>query len=97
MNLVPCKVVGVQSLGSTTVTVVKDGQLVVQGPDQAAATRVAKLLSTGAAKLGSLNGKQILLLAAATPQEVGKTGTGKVETTPVPGPANPRYRPTIFS
>ena len=54
-------VVGIQSLGANTVTI-KDGQLIVQGPDHAAATNIAKLLSTGAAKLANLNGKQVMLV-----------------------------------
>merc|ERR1719450_2080149 len=56
-------VVGIQSLGANTVTI-KDGQLIVQGPDHAHATQIAQLLSTGAAKLANLNGKQVLLTTA---------------------------------
>jgi len=65
-------VVGIQSLGQNTVTI-KDGQLMVQGPDHAAATAIARQLSSGAARLASLGGKQVLLsttpAAGTNPQQ----------------------------
>ena len=80
-------VVGIQSLGANTVTI-KDGQLIVQGPDHAAATQIAQLLSTGAAKLANLNGKQVLLTTA--PAKAGQ----QTATTPVaPPPRDPTPPP----
>ena len=80
-------VVGIQSLGANTVTI-KDGQLIVQGPDHAAATQIAQLLSTGAAKLANLNGKQVLLTTA--PAKAGQ----QAATTPVaPPPREPTPPP----
>ena len=55
------KVVGIQSLGDNTVTI-KDGQLIVQGPDHDAATAIAKQLASGQAKLGNVGGKQVLVI-----------------------------------
>merc|ERR1719447_1275035 len=80
-------VVGIQSLGANTVTI-KDGQLIVQGPDHAHATQIAQLLSTGAAKLANLNGKQVLLTTAPA-----KAGQQQAATTPV-APAPPPREPT---
>ena len=54
------RVVGIRSLGAYTVTI-KDGQLIIQGPDHAAAINIARLLSTGTTKLAYLDGKQVLL------------------------------------
>ena len=79
-------VVGIQSLGANTVTI-KDGQLIVQGPDHAAATQIAQLLSTGAAKLANLNGKQVLLTTAPA-----KAGQQAAPITPVAPP--PPREPT---
>ena len=55
------KVVGIQSLGSNTVTI-KDRQLIVQGPDLEAATGIAKKLASEEAKIGNVNGKQVLVM-----------------------------------
>jgi len=84
------KVVGIQSLGSNTVTI-KDGQLIVQGPDHAAATAIARQLSTGQAKLGNVGGKQVLVIIApdepAPPPEPPKEPTPPPrEPTPPPPP-----------
>ena len=68
------KVLGIQSLGANTVTI-KDGHLIVQGPDHAAATQISQLLLTGAAKLANLNGKQVLLTTA--PANAGQQQTDK--------------------
>ena len=78
------KVVGIQSLGNNTVTI-KDGQLIVQGPDHEAATGIAKKLASGEAKLGNVNGKQVLVML------------GQEETpapAPAPAPAPPPKAPT---
>ena len=66
--------VGIQSLGAITVTI-ENGQLIVHGPDHAAATQISQLLLTGAAKLANLNGKQVLLTTA--PANAGKQQTDK--------------------
>merc|ERR1719422_984150 len=79
-------VVGIQSLGANTVTI-KDGQLIVQGPDHAHATQIAQLLSTGAAKLANLNGKQVLLTTA--PAKAGQQSTGATPTAPPPREPTP--------
>ena len=55
------KVVGIQSLGSNTVNI-KDGQLIVQGPDHAAATAIARQLASGQAKVGNVCGKRVLVI-----------------------------------
>ena len=73
------KVVGIQSLGSNTVNI-KDGQLIVQGPDHAAATAIARQLASGQAKLGNVGGKQVLVIL------------GQEE--PAPAPAEPPKPPT---
>ena len=52
-----------RSLGSTTVTR-KEGKIIVAGPDQAAAKRVASQLASGQAKLGSMGGKQVLIIVS---------------------------------
>ena len=54
-------VVGIQSLGANTVTI-KDGQLIVRGPDHTEATAIAKQLATGQANLGNVGGKQVLVM-----------------------------------
>ena len=69
--------VGIQSLGAITVTI-KNGQLIVQGPDHAAATQIAQLLSARVAKVANFNGKQVLLTtaqASSGPQQAGATST----------------------
>ena len=75
------KVVGIQSLGSNTVNI-KDGQLIVQGPDHAAATAIARQLASGQAKLGNVGGKQVLVIL------------GQEEPAPAPAPAEPPKPPT---
>ena len=55
------KVVSIQSLGNNTVTI-KDGQLIVRGPDHTEATAIAKQLATGQANLGNVGGKQVLVM-----------------------------------
>ena len=59
------QLVGIQSLGQNTITV-KDGQLIVQGPDHEAATNIARHLASGQAKLAHINGKQVLLITNPT-------------------------------
>merc|ERR1719462_566355 len=76
--------VGIQSLGDITVTI-KNGQLIVQGPDHAAATQIVQLLSTGVAKLANLNGKQVLVTNAEALRSQQQTGATSQEPTP-PGP-----------
>ena len=56
----PQKVTGIESLGKNTV-IIKDGQLIVQGPNQADATAIARKLASGEAKLGNVAGKQVLV------------------------------------
>jgi hypothetical protein len=80
-------VVGIQSLGANTVTI-KDGQLIVQGPDHAAATQIAKLVSSGAAKLVNLNGKQLLLTTAPAKEQ-----PAAVEAAAPPPPREPTPPP----
>ena len=75
------KVVGIQSLGNNTVTI-KDGRLIVQGPDHAEATAIAKQLATGQAKLGNVGGKQVLVMLG-----------GQEESAPVPAPTEPPEPP----
>ena len=55
------KVNGVQSLGNNTATI-KDGQLMVQGTNQAEAFAIARKLAAGEAGLGSMGGKQVLVM-----------------------------------
>ena len=55
------KIASIKSLGSNTVTI-KDGQLIVQGPDHAEATAIARKLAAGEAKLGNVGGKQVLIM-----------------------------------
>ena len=57
-------VVGVQSLGNNTVTI-KDRKLIVQGPDHAEATAIARKLVSDEAKLGSVGGQQVLVMLDA--------------------------------
>ena len=54
------QMVEVKSLGQNTVTF-KGQQMIVSGPDIAQAQLIAKQLSSGAAKLATLNGKQVLI------------------------------------
>ncbi len=59
------QMVEVKSLGQNTVTV-KGNQMIVSGPDIAQAQQIAKQLSSGAAKLATLNGKQVLISTQPT-------------------------------
>lgn len=72
------QMVEVKSLGQNTVTI-KGNQMIVSGPDIAQAQQIAKQLSTGAAKLATLNGKQVLISTQPTVQ--GKTTTNVVTPT----------------
>ena len=54
-----------QSLGQNTVTL-KGNQMIVSGPDIAQAQLIAKQLSSGAARLATLNGKQVLISTTPT-------------------------------
>jgi len=80
--------VGIQSLGATTVTI-KNGQLIVQGPDHATATKIAQLLSTGAAEVANFNGKQVLLTNAEASGGQQQTGATSTAPTPPPTPQEP--------
>jgi len=84
------KVVGIQSLGANTVTI-KDGQLIVQGPDHDAATAIAKQLSTGQAKLGNVGGKQVLVIIA--PEEQAPPPPPEPPKEPTPPPREPTPPP----
>jgi len=84
------KVVGIQSLGANTVTI-KDGQLIVQGPDHAAATAIARQLSTGQAKLGNVGGKQVLVIIA--PEEQAPPPPPEPPKEPTPPPREPTPPP----
>ena len=79
------KVVGIQSLGNNTVTI-KDGQLIVQGPDHDAATAIAKQLASGQAKLGNVGGKQVLVILG---QEEAAPATVEASKPPTPPPPAP--------
>lgn len=59
------QMVEVKSLGQNTVTL-KGNQMIVSGPDIAQAQLIAKQLSSGAAKLATLNGKQVLISTQPT-------------------------------
>ena len=52
---------GFMKLGNNTVTI-KDGQLIVQGPHQAEANVIIKGLAAGKTVLGTLDGKQVLVM-----------------------------------
>ena len=84
------KVIGIKSLGNNTVTI-KDGQLIVQGPDHEEATAVAKQLASGQAKLGNVAGKQVLVMLqqeepAPPPVPVEPPKPPKPPTPPPPQP-----------
>ena len=59
------QMVEVKSLGQNSVTF-KGNQMIVSGPDITAAQNIAKQLSSGAAKLATLNGKQVLISTQPT-------------------------------
>ena len=77
------KYVEVKSLGLNTVTS-KGNQMIVSGPDIAQAQQIAKQLSTGAAKLATLNGKQVLI--STQPTVISQTQ--KLANTSVAAPAS---------
>merc|ERR1719450_1079005 len=79
------KVVGIQSLGANTVTI-KDGQLIVQGPDHDAATAIAKQLASGQAKLGNVGGKQVLVILGQEEVAPAPVEAPKPPTPPPPAP-----------
>jgi len=84
-------VVGIQSLGAYTVTI-NHGQLMVQGPDHAAATVIAQQLSSGQAKLATLGGRQVLLTtspAVTGPAQAPRATSPPTETPSRPGPTLP--------
>jgi len=80
------KVVGIQSLGNNTVTI-KDGQLIVQGPDHAEATAIARKLAAGEAKLGNVGGKQVLVMLGAQEEPA------PAQPAPAPAPVEPPEPP----
>ena len=53
------KVTSIESLGKNTVNI-KDGKMIVHGPDQAVATAITRKVNSGEAKLGTLGGKKVL-------------------------------------
>ena len=55
----------VNSLGQNTVTL-KDNQMIVSGPDFDEAQVIAKQLSSGASRLATLNGRQVLISFSST-------------------------------
>ena len=67
--------IGIQSLGSNTVSV-QDGKLIVQGQDPASAKSVASQLSSGKAKLGNVGGKQVLVIINQQAQTVPRSLAG---------------------
>ena len=66
------QMVEVKSLGQNTVTF-KGNQMIVSGPDVAQAQQIARQLSSGAAKLATLNGKQVLI--STQPTVMNKTAS----------------------
>ena len=88
------KVIGIQSLGNNTVTI-KDGQLIVQGPDHAEATAIARKLAAGEAKLGNVGGKQVLVMlggqeeAAPAPAQPAPVEPPEPPAPPAPAPVLP--------
>ena len=68
------QMVEVKSLGQNTVTF-KGQQMIVSGPDIAQAQLIAKQLSSGAAKLATLNGKQVLISTQPTAQQQQQQAT----------------------
>ena len=68
------QMVEVKSLGQNTVTF-KGNQMIVSGPDIAQAQLIAKQLSSGAAKLATLNGKQVLISTQPTVQKMAQAPT----------------------
>jgi len=78
------KMLGIKPLGANTV-LIKDGKLIVQGPDHAAASAIASQLSTGEARLGNVGGNQVLLVMepegqASAPPEPAKQTLSLVRT-----------------
>ena len=73
----------IKSLGHNTVTF-KGKQMIVSGPDIAQAQLIANQLSSGADKLATLNGKQVLISIQATPAAVTKSPEKPVETKTLP-------------
>ena len=61
----PKQMVEVKTLGQNVVTF-KGTQMIVQGPDIAQAQNIARQLSTGAARLAMLHGKQVLISTTPT-------------------------------
>jgi len=57
------QVKGVKSLGNNHISVI-DGQFTVKGPDEKEAADIAELLISGQAKVGTVEGKQVLILFA---------------------------------
>jgi nucleosome-remodeling factor subunit BPTF len=61
----PKQMVEVKTLGQNVVSF-KGSQMIVQGPDIAQAQHIARQLSSGAARLAMLNGKQVLISTTPT-------------------------------
>jgi nucleosome-remodeling factor subunit BPTF len=67
----PKQMMEVKPLGANSVTF-KGHQMIVSGPDMAQAQSIAKQLSSGAARLATYNGKQVLIsTTTATPTMAG--------------------------
>ena len=69
---------GIQSLGTNTLTI-KDSQLIMQGPNYAATTQRAKLLSSGA-KLANPNSKQVLLTTLPAKEQPAEVEAARTNT-----------------
>ena len=63
------QMIEIKSLDQNTITL-KGNQMIVSGPDTAQAQLIAKQLSSGAARLATLNGKQVLI--STLPTEVNQ-------------------------
>jgi hypothetical protein len=83
------KVVGIQSLGANTVTIKGPNLLTVQGPDHATVTAIARQLSTGQAKLGNVEGKQVLVIIAPEEQAAAPPDPPAPPREPTPPPREP--------
>ncbi len=79
------QMVEVKALGANTVSF-KGNQMIVSGPDVAQAQLIAKQLSSGAARLATLNGKQVLI--STTPTSVPKSGAATPTTPATPTSAS---------
>jgi nucleosome-remodeling factor subunit BPTF len=89
------QMVEVKTLGANTVTF-KNQQMIVSGPDVAQAQAIANQLSTGAARLATLGGKQVLISttsASAVQQQQQQGKPQVVAAAAVGGNASPALVP----